>query len=276
MTLSNFVSTSKKISKPPNFTLDDLILEDYILEEFNICINKIKNYDRIYNDWELHKIDKKPNSVIINFYGPPGTGKTIAAEAIANLFNKNIIEINYSEIFSELMSKNSKNLKSIFNSAREENAILFFDEADSILSRRSSSSLSADNDNDITKSTLLKELDVYNGIVIFATNYFENYDTAFIRRILTHVEFKLPDKLNRERILKYMLSEKIPGRDLLNFEELADKSEGLSGGEIKNIIIKTLAKISNLNKIVQSDLEDEFRTKRISSGSVTPTLSTNN
>jgi len=276
MTLSNFVSTSKKISKPPNFTLDDLILEDYILEEFNICINKIKNYDRIYNDWELHKIDKKPNSVIINFYGPPGTGKTIAAEAIANLFNKNIIEINYSEIFSELMSKSSKNLKSIFNSAREENAILFFDEADSILSRRSSSSLSADNDNNITKSTLLKELDVYNGIVIFATNYFENYDTAFIRRILTHVEFKLPDKLNRERILKYMLSEKIPGRDLLNFEELADKSEGLSGGEIKNIIIKTLAKISNLNKIVQSDLEDEFRTKRISSGSVTPTLSTNN
>jgi len=258
MALSNFIKPIEKISKTPNYTLNDLVLDDYVIEQINICINKIKHHDKLYNKWELSKIDKKPNGVIINFYGMPGTGKTIAAEAMAHLFNKSIIEVNYFELFSELMGKSSKNLHAFFKAAQEENSLLFFDEADSILSKRSNNSSSSDSDNNITKSVMLRELDNFNGIVIFATNYFENYDNAFFRRILAHIEFKLPDIENRKKILQYMLSEKIPGRNELDFNILAGKSDELSGGEIKNSIVKTLAKISNLDLLTQKDLEDEF------------------
>jgi len=111
---------------------------------------------------------------------------------------------------------------------------------------------------------MLRELDKFNGIVIFATNDFENYDNAFFRRILAHIEFKLPDTENRKRILEYMLSEKIPGRNKLDFHALAENSNGLSGGDIKNLIIKTLAKVSNLNLLTQKDLEEEFENYKIS------------
>jgi len=258
MTLSNFIKPIERLSKIPNFTLNDLILDNHILEQINICINKIKHYDKLYNEWELSKIDKKPNGVIINFYGMPGTGKTIAAEAMAHLFNKSIIEVNYSELFSELMGKSSKNLHAFFKAAYDENSLLFFDEADSILSKRSGNSNSSDSDNNVTKSVMLRELDKFDGIVIFATNYFENYDNAFFRRILAHIEFKLPDIENRKKILQYMLSKKIPGRNELDFDVLAEKSNDLSGGEMKNSVIKTLAKISDLNLLTQKDLEDEF------------------
>ena len=272
MALSDFIVTKEKgiiyelKSKKPNYTINDLVLEESLLEQFQLCINKVKYYDKLYHDWELSKIDKRPNGVVINFYGPPGTGKTISAEAIANLFNKNIIEVNYSDIYSELMGKSSKNLQNIFNIAKQEDAVLFFDEADSILSKRSNHSNSSDQDNNLTKSIMLKLLDSHDGIVIFATNYFDNYDPAFFRRILAHIEFKMPDEDARKRILFHMLSNKVPGRTSLDFNELSKESNGLTGGEIKNVIIQTLSKVIEIGYLTQSDLIQSIKQTKNSKG----------
>lgn len=272
MALSDFIVTKEKgivyelKSKKPNYTINDLVLEESVLEQFQLCINKVKYYDKLYHDWELSKIDKRPNGVVINFYGPPGTGKTISAEAIANLFNKNIIEVNYSDIYSELMGKSSKNLQNIFNIAKQEDAVLFFDEADSILSKRSNHSNSSDQDNNLTKSIMLKLLDSHDGIVIFATNYFDNYDPAFFRRILAHIEFKMPDEDTRKQILFHMLSNKVPGRTSLDFNELSKESNGLTGGEIKNVIIQTLSKVIEIGYLTQSDLIQSIKQTKNSKG----------
>ena len=255
--LNNIVENVVK-SKKPEHKLTDLILDDDLINQINTCINKIKNYNRLYNDWEVNKIDKRPNSIIINFYGPPGTGKTMAAEALANSFNKSFIEVHYDELYSELMGKSGKNLNNFFQLAKKEDAVLFFDEADAILSKRSSINGSSDSDNNVTKTVMLKKLDTYDGIVIFATNYFTNYDKAFIRRIFDHIEFKLPNTNIRKSILEYMLSKNIPGRNLLDFTNLSENCNNLSGGEIKNAIIQTLAKVSEVNFLSQNDLIDAF------------------
>ncbi len=272
MTLSEFIVAKEKgiiyelKSKKPSYTIEDLVLEDSLLEQFQLCINKVKYYDKLYHDWELSKIDKRPNGVVINFYGPPGTGKTISAEAIASLFNKNIIEVNYSDIYSELMGKSGKNLQNIFNIAKQEDAVLFFDEADSILSKRSNNSNSSDQDNNLTKSTMLKLLDSHDGIVIFATNYFDNYDPAFFRRILAHIEFKIPDRNARKKIFLHMLSNKIPGISSLDFNELSKESKGLTGGEIKNVIIQTLSKVIEIGYLTQLDLIQSIKQIKDSKG----------
>lgn len=263
MALADYIQSKETTlkSKTPFYTINDLIIDEDLLDQFNICVNKIKFFDKLYHEWELSKIDKRPNGIAINFYGLPGTGKTIGAEAIASMFGKNILEVNYSDIFSELSGKSAKNLQSLFKIAKEETAVLFFDEADTILSKRVNCKNSSDQDGNLTKSIMLKELDAHDGIVIFATNYFENYDPAFERRILSHIEFKLPNEFCRRKLFEHMISKKIPGRDKIDFELIIKKTEGFSGGEIKNIIMKTLSKMVSVGHIATENFLEFIKPK---------------
>lgn len=76
------------------------------------------------------------------------------------------------------------------------------------------------------------------GVTVFATNLASNYDTAFIRRILGHVEMPLPDADRRAQLWRYHIPDRMPVQ--LNngdWERLGAESEGLSGGDILNIVV---------------------------------------
>jgi ATP-dependent 26S proteasome regulatory subunit len=148
-----------------------------------------------------------------------------------------IIRANYGELESSFVGGTSDNLASIFKTAEETKSLLFFDEADAVLSRRISNlSQAADHGVNSAKSTLLTLLDKFNGIIVFATNLFDNYDEAFLRRILFNIEFLAPDLAMREQLWRFHLSKNVPKE--VSYELLADISEGLCGGDIKNITIK--------------------------------------
>src|SRR5581483_5326894 len=115
------------------------------------------------------------------------------------------------------LGETPKNVAAAFRSAAEQNAVLFFDEADAIALRRSSGRATAhDREANLTINVLLRELEALNGIVIFATNLAANFDKAFERRIRTHVLFDMPAIDDRERFT-------------------------MSGGDIKNAVIKAAA-----------------------------------
>ena len=80
--------------------------------------------------------------------------------------------------------------------------MLFFDEADAIASRRSSSVDHAQlREANLVVNVLLQELESFSGVVIFATNLAANFDPAFERRIRAHVLFEMPGVTERERDL---------------------------------------------------------------------------
>ena len=122
------------------------------------------------------------------------------------------------------------------------------------------------------KSTLLTLLDKFNGIIVFATNLFDNYDEAFLRRILFHVEFLAPDLEMRERLWRFHLSENTPKE--VSYEDLANISDGLCGGDIRNITIKLglallTGKVQSINEpLVKEEIERytevKLRHKKIS------------
>jgi SpoVK/Ycf46/Vps4 family AAA+-type ATPase len=49
-------------------------------------------------------------------------------------------------------------------------------------------------------NVLLRELEAFSGVVIFATNLAANFDPAFERRIRTHILFEIPGPPEREQI----------------------------------------------------------------------------
>lgn len=222
----------------PRHTLEQLILDPDTLERIREATNVLISQDLIYETWGLCAVARTGRRIALNFYGPPGTGKTLAADAIAALLGKRILRISYAELESKYVGETPKNIKAAFAKAAETGALLFFDEADSILGKRLVNiSQSADNSINVARSTTLIELDNFNGAVIFASNLVKSYDTAFLRRMLAHVEFRLPGTEQRERIWRIHIPRQLPLADDVDFENLAHYSEGAAGGDIQNAVL---------------------------------------
>jgi SpoVK/Ycf46/Vps4 family AAA+-type ATPase len=235
----------------PEWNLEEIVLSPNVKNDIDDIISFCSNRQKIIEDWDLKKFLKgKGGTTAINFFGLPGTGKSIAAEALAHSIGKTLIKADYSEIMDNMLGGSEKKLSELFERAEKNNALLFFDEADGLLSKRHSGSKSSENTNQI-KSHLLTLLDGSNIIIVFATNFFENYDKAFFRRILFHVEFEMPDMNQRIDLWKFHLSAKIPKS--VSYEDLALETENLAGGDIKNIVLKLCIKLS-ANRIPIIDL----------------------
>lgn len=234
--LAQAADVGKYATQQPQFTFDELILPKPTLDQIVKALAFKKHHDLVFNTWGLSKTHKFSDRVCINFYGPPGTGKTMAAHAVAHYLEKSLLPVSYAEIESKYVGDTPKNLVSLFKEAEKMDAIIFFDEADALLSRRvSNMSNSTDTSVNQTRSVLLTLLNSYKGTVLFATNFIENFDPAFMRRILAHVKFELPDYESRKRLFEYYIPPEMP--HLLTTELLAEKYDGLSGSDISNSIL---------------------------------------
>jgi hypothetical protein len=223
----------------PRRSFDDVVLPASTYQQLNHALAQISYHDLIFQRWGLGERHDTGLGLAFNFAGPPGTGKTICAEAIANALGKQLLVVRYAEMESMWVGETGKNVAAVFRLAAEQNAVLFFDEADAIASRRFTSfQQGVQREMNTVVNVLLRELDSFPGVVIFATNLAVNFDPAFERRIRTHILFELPDVAERERIWRVQLHpRKTPLAQDVNFHALAEKYE-VSGGDIKNAVLK--------------------------------------
>jgi SpoVK/Ycf46/Vps4 family AAA+-type ATPase len=223
----------------PERTFSDVILPPATRRTLDEALAQVRNHTLIFNRWGLGERHASGLGLAFNFAGPPGTGKTICAEAIAHALGMKLLVVNYAEIESMWVGETPKNIVAAFRAAAEQNAVLFFDEADAIAGRRSSGGgLPHMREANITVNVLLRELEDFNGVVIFATNLAANFDPAFERRIRTHVRFEMPGPQEREDIWRVQVHpSKTPLASDVDFHTLAERYPA-SGGDIKNAVIK--------------------------------------
>src|SRR5262245_53201960 len=177
----------------PRRTFADVILPPVTRRALDQALVQVTSFDLIFNRWGLGERHPAGLALAFNFAGPSGTGKTICAEALAHSIGRRLLLVRYAELESLWMGETPKNVAAIFRTAREERAVLFFDEADAIASRRSTMlDTGFQRESNTVVSVLLQELEWYNGVIIFATNLAANFDPAFERRIRTHVLFEMP------------------------------------------------------------------------------------
>ncbi len=222
------------VPQEPIYTFERLIMNTEVIEELIRASNLFKHYDLIYNRWGLKANNPYP-VVALNFFGPPGTGKTLAAHAIASKLGKKIILASYAQIENMYHGEAPKNVEAVFKVAEQQDAVLFIDEADSLLSKRFTSVQHGTEDAiNAVRSQILICLEKFKGIVIFATNLVGNYDCAFESRVRS-VEFKLPDEQSRYKIWELHLPKTFPQAADLDIAQLA-KIDNISGREIRNAI----------------------------------------
>lgn len=217
----------------------------------------------------------KPGGKIL-LYGPPGTGKTFIARAIAGEVNAAFYAVNCQDLISKYMGDSSKQLEKLFTEAQKnEKAIIFFDEFDSVASKRGDGTSGVDAEMARFVATFLTKVDGFKPadknkmlLLIAATNRPWALDSAMLRggRFDTQIYVGVPDQKAREWMVQKAMA-KLPLDPDVDLQKLAMALEGFGGGDIvavcdkirleaykRSVILKTKQNITrdDCNKILSS------------------------
>ncbi len=208
----------------------------------------------------------------ILLYGPAGCGKTRLARSISQILNiKSVKIVNGPEVLSKYVGESEENVRKLFAEAEanpDELHMIIFDEFDAICKQRGLSN-SNSGVNDSLVNQLLSKIDGVNAlnniIMVGMTNRKDLIDEAVIRpgRFEVHIEIGLPDLDGRKQIL-ILHTKKLRDNNILdesiNFDELAEKTENMTGAELESLVKNTVSlcikEFVNMNDIENSLKQD--------------------
>lgn len=217
------------------FTWDDLVIDADQKREMQLICNQIKYRNVVGEEWGFHAKTPYGRGLCALFYGSPGTGKTMAVQVMANELRMDLYRIDLSQLVSKYIGETEKNISDLFRKAKNINALLFFDEADSLFAKRSEVKDAHDRYANADTAHLLQKLEEYEGISILATNYVNNIDDAFKRRIKFMINFVFPTPEVRLKLWQTVLPKKAVLAEEIDFEFFAHNFE-LAGSNIKDIL----------------------------------------
>lgn len=217
----------------PRFTLDELMLPPAQARQVGELVNAMLNLGRVHQHWGTARAWNEGGLAAL-FAGPPGTGKTMASEAIAHALQLPLFRIDLSQVVNKYIGETEKNLKRLFDAADSADAILFFDEADSLFGKRSEVKDAHDRYANLEVSYLLERMERFKGLAILATNRRKDIDEAFLRRLRFVVEFPLPGAAERLRIWRSVIPAEVDANGV-DFDFLAQRFT-LAGGHIRAIV----------------------------------------
>ena len=212
---------------------------------------------------------RKPQRGILLF-GPPGTGKTMIAKAIASECKSTFFNISASSLTSKWVGESEKTVKSLFKIAyKKVPSIIFIDEIDSILSKRS------ENENEATKRLKTEFLIQFDGLgsntnakllVIAATNRPMDLDEALLRRLPKRVYCGPLDEDGRFEFIKKVINRVETNLSDDDIREIAKKTNDYSNSDlmelcreaayqpVRELTTDEILKIKKFRPLVKQDL----------------------
>ncbi|MEN2399241.1 ATP-binding protein [Flavobacterium sp. MC2016-06] len=230
---------------------EDLVLNSNTLNQIKEIETWLKFNDILLHEWNM-KAKIKPGFRVM-FYGAPGTGKTLTASLLGKYTKRDVYRIDLSMVISKYIGETEKNLSSLFDKAADKDWILFFDEADAVFGKRTNVRDAHDKYANQEVSYLLQRIENHPGLVILASNFKTNIDTAFTRRFQSIIEFEVPSFGERLQLWKNNLPSGIKIAEDVNLSELSKKYD-ITGANIVNIIqYACLRTLEDDNKNIKLD-----------------------
>lgn len=239
------------VGEKPNITFDD--------------IAGMKDAKRVIDEMVIYpmKSPEKARALGLNpgggvlLFGPPGTGKTMLGKAIAGALDAPFYYASGADLRSKWYGESEQRLSQLMNAAKSQSiAVVFLDEIESLLPKRTESSHAADNR---VVTQFLSDLGGFKDsnnllLVLGATNKPWAIDEAVFRtgRFDEKVYIGPPDKVARVKILELNLKNAAVSEDV-NLDKLAEKLDGCSGSDCAAIV--SAAKRSALGVAIRNDAD---------------------
>ena len=252
---------------PAVFKLSQVVLPSAQNAQLEQLVANVRLSSQVLDQWGLGAQLPYGRGVTALFYGPSGCGKTVAAQGIARELGADLYVIDLSRVMSKWIGETEKGLDTAFSEAENAGAVLLFDEADALFSRRvSSANDSYARHSNIEIAFLLQRMESYTGLAILTTNLRQNMDEAFLRRLRFVVEFPKPDAAAREKLWQQCFSGVAQLSDSVNLADLARRIQ-VSGGSIRQIAVRAaFAAAADHEKILTHHIHDAARAELLKLG----------
>ncbi len=215
---------------PPSDNLSKIVISPIIQMQINEFVKLVNNASQL----EIEGIEISKTLLL---HGAPGCGKTSIAHYIAQQTNLPLVVARLDGIVSSLLGSTAKNIRKIFEYAREFPCILFLDEFDAIAKAR-------DDQREIGElkrviNSLLQNIDSMprHCILIAATNHPELLDKAVWRRFVQKIEVSMPTELELSEMLEEFTHpyESELSDSTIKLKTLLNLFSGMSPSDIKTI-----------------------------------------
>lgn len=184
----------------PEKYFSDIVTTESIREQLEKVILEFRNWDVLMSNG-VFPIRK------ILFYGPPGCGKTLSAQALASEMGIPLLYVRFDAVVSSYLGETASNIRKVFEYAKNESWIIFFDEFDAI--GRSRDDATEHGEIKRVVNTFLQQIDNYKGrsLIIAATNYEKSLDYAIWRRFDETINFQMPSYTEQKKLLELKLNQ---------------------------------------------------------------------
>jgi SpoVK/Ycf46/Vps4 family AAA+-type ATPase len=166
---------------PPD-TLNTQFINPHVLEEIMNIESHIQQWKESDQNRNLERNIRR--GIPILFIGTSKQERKDAAILLAASINEELFRIDLSSVVSKYIGETEKNLSRIFDEAENNNLVLFFDEADALLGKRTNVRDAHDRYGNQETSFLLQRMEEFPGLVILAVNCTNDIKEAFLKRFL--------------------------------------------------------------------------------------------
>ncbi len=213
---------------------DSMVLSAETSDQLRALISRAEHAWTVFEEWRFPRQTARGGGVAALFSGPPGTGKTMVAGLIARELGRDLYRIDLSQIVSKWVGETEKQLGQVFDAAESGNALLLFDEADSLFGKRTEVKSSSDRYANLEVNYLLQRIETFGGMTILTTNLDASIDPALRRRLAAHVVFWPPEHDERVALWGRFLATRAPVEGEIDHDELASDYPDMTGANIRN------------------------------------------
>jgi SpoVK/Ycf46/Vps4 family AAA+-type ATPase len=255
---------------PPLADVAEVVLAGDTADEFAVLVARCRHREQLGEAVGASLGAQLGCGVRALFRGPSGCGKTLAARRLAASLEREIYRVDLAAVVDKYIGESEKRLARVLDRAEEVDAVLLFDEGDSLLGKRTAVQSSTDRYANLETNFLLQRLDEgFGGILVVTTNSAEQIDSAFKRRMDAVIDFRLPDALERQALWRLHL----PPQHAVD-EDFIDEASfrcQLAGGQIRNAVLHAaLTAIQRGSRLRTEHLEAAIRREYRKNGGTCP------
>jgi len=185
-------------------------------------VEAVRNFRAESDGCAARKAADRPRMNLL-LWGPPGTGKTEYVKYLGSAIGAKVVSKMGSDLLDKYVGGTEARIREAFAEAEAERAILFLDEIDGMLQSRGR----ADHSWEVTQvNELLQQMENFDGVLVCATNFFENLDAAVLRRFTFKIEFGYLDCEGKRLFFERMFGAKLSEAERARLDAIDDLAPG--------------------------------------------------